>query len=166
MSAVAEDPTMVKYLLDQGIEIHEKCYGNFKLYEDKYFHYVNRRKGYLCGYEDLIEIDDADDKDKIFLSGLVYLTTLTDKFSKFTWCPCSQWNRNWLYSFCPFHEEIPVCKGFEERGPYTLDDLVIHAQDKVECRWHNLIYRFITSVIFKTDDNFLPKDVVDSTEKK
>ena len=35
MSAVAEDPTMVKYLLDQGIEIHEKCYGNFFCADDQ-----------------------------------------------------------------------------------------------------------------------------------
>ena len=35
MSVVAEDPTMVKYLLDQGIEIHEKCYGNFFCPEDQ-----------------------------------------------------------------------------------------------------------------------------------
>ena len=35
MSVVAEDPTMVKYLLDQGVEIHEKCYGNFFCPEDQ-----------------------------------------------------------------------------------------------------------------------------------
>ena len=35
MSCVAEDPTMVKYLLDQGINIHEKCYGNFFCPEDQ-----------------------------------------------------------------------------------------------------------------------------------
>lgn len=35
MSVVAEDPTMVKYLLDQGIEIHERCYGNFFCPEDQ-----------------------------------------------------------------------------------------------------------------------------------
>ncbi len=35
MSVVAEDPTMVKYLLDQGIEIHEKCFGNFFCPEDQ-----------------------------------------------------------------------------------------------------------------------------------
>ena len=35
MSAVAEDPTMVKYLLDQGVEIHERCYGNFFCPEDQ-----------------------------------------------------------------------------------------------------------------------------------
>jgi transient receptor potential cation channel subfamily V protein 5 len=35
MSVVAEDPTMVKYLLDQGINIHEKCYGNFFCPEDQ-----------------------------------------------------------------------------------------------------------------------------------
>ena len=35
MSVVAEDPTMVKYLLDQGINIHEECYGNFFCPEDQ-----------------------------------------------------------------------------------------------------------------------------------
>ena len=35
MSVVAEDPTMVKYLLDQGINIHEECYGNFFCAEDQ-----------------------------------------------------------------------------------------------------------------------------------
>lgn len=35
MAVVAEDPTMVKYLLDLGIEIHEKCYGNFFCPEDQ-----------------------------------------------------------------------------------------------------------------------------------
>lgn len=35
MSVVAEDPTMVKYLLDQGIEIHERAYGNFFCPEDQ-----------------------------------------------------------------------------------------------------------------------------------
>ena len=35
MSCVAEDPTMVKYLLDQGINIQEKCYGNFFCPEDQ-----------------------------------------------------------------------------------------------------------------------------------
>lgn len=40
MSVVAEDPTMVKYLLDQGVDInfiHEKCYGNFFCPEDQKF---------------------------------------------------------------------------------------------------------------------------------
>ena len=35
MSVVAEDPTMVKYLLDQGVKIHERCYGNFFCPEDQ-----------------------------------------------------------------------------------------------------------------------------------
>ncbi len=35
MSVVAEDPTMVKYLLDQGINIHERCYGNFFCPDDQ-----------------------------------------------------------------------------------------------------------------------------------
>ena len=35
MSAVAEDPTMVKYLLEQGVDIHERAYGNFFCPEDQ-----------------------------------------------------------------------------------------------------------------------------------
>lgn len=35
MSVVAEDPTTVKYLLDQGVNIHERCYGNFMCPEDQ-----------------------------------------------------------------------------------------------------------------------------------
>ncbi|XP_059093541.1 transient receptor potential cation channel subfamily V member 5-like isoform X2 [Tigriopus californicus] len=35
MSVVAEDPTTVKYLLDQGVDIHERCYGNFMCPEDQ-----------------------------------------------------------------------------------------------------------------------------------
>ena len=35
MSVVAEDPTMVKYLLDQGVKIEEKCYGNFFCADDQ-----------------------------------------------------------------------------------------------------------------------------------
>ena len=35
MSVVAEDPTMVKYLLNQGIEIEERCYGNFFCPDDQ-----------------------------------------------------------------------------------------------------------------------------------
>ena len=35
MYCVAEDPTMVKYLLDQGVNIQEKCYGNFFCPEDQ-----------------------------------------------------------------------------------------------------------------------------------
>lgn len=35
MSVVAEDPTMVKWLLDQGIIINERCYGNFFSPEDQ-----------------------------------------------------------------------------------------------------------------------------------
>ena len=115
----------------------------------------------MCNFDEMIEINDEDDKDKVFLSGLLYLTTLTGKFSHTSWCPCSPWNRNWLYLFCPFHEEIPVCKEVRERGPLTLDEVVRHAQDKVECRWHNLIYRFMNTVFFKTEDNFLPKDFKD-----
>ena len=102
----------------------------------------------------------------MFISGLVYLATLSDKFSHNTWCPCSPWNRNWLYCFCPFHEEIPICKGWHERGPFTLDNLMTHTSEKVECRWHNLIYRYISTVFFKSEDNFLPKDVDDSKYNK
>ena len=35
MSAVAEDPTMVKYLLEEGANIHERAYGNFFCPEDQ-----------------------------------------------------------------------------------------------------------------------------------
>ena len=35
MSVVAEDPTMVKYLLNQGIAIEERCYGNFFCPDDQ-----------------------------------------------------------------------------------------------------------------------------------
>ena len=35
MSAVAEDPTMVKYLLEHGVKIHERAYGNFFCPEDQ-----------------------------------------------------------------------------------------------------------------------------------
>ena len=35
MSAVAEEPTMVKYLLEQGVDIHERAYGNFFCPEDQ-----------------------------------------------------------------------------------------------------------------------------------
>ena len=35
MSAVAEDPSMVKYLLEQGVNIHERAYGNFFCPEDQ-----------------------------------------------------------------------------------------------------------------------------------
>ena len=35
MSAVAEDPTMVKYLLEEGVNIHERAYGNFFCPEDQ-----------------------------------------------------------------------------------------------------------------------------------
>jgi len=35
MSVVAEDPTMVKYLLDQGVNIHERCYGSFFCPDDQ-----------------------------------------------------------------------------------------------------------------------------------
>jgi transient receptor potential cation channel subfamily V protein 5 len=35
MSVVAEDPTMVKYLLDEGVDIHRRCYGNFFCPDDQ-----------------------------------------------------------------------------------------------------------------------------------
>ena len=35
MSAVAEDPMMVKYLLEEGVNIHERAYGNFFCPEDQ-----------------------------------------------------------------------------------------------------------------------------------
>jgi transient receptor potential cation channel subfamily V protein 5 len=35
MSVVAEDPTMTKYLLDEGIFFHERAYGNFFCPEDQ-----------------------------------------------------------------------------------------------------------------------------------
>ena len=35
MSVVAEDPTMVKYLLNQGIIIEERCYGAFFCPDDQ-----------------------------------------------------------------------------------------------------------------------------------
>ena len=35
MSAVAEDPTMVKYLLEEGVEVHERAYGNFFCPDDQ-----------------------------------------------------------------------------------------------------------------------------------
>jgi hypothetical protein len=35
MSVVAEDPTMTKYLLDEGILFHERAYGNFFCPEDQ-----------------------------------------------------------------------------------------------------------------------------------
>lgn len=35
MSAVAEDPTMVKYLLEEGVKVHERAYGNFFCPDDQ-----------------------------------------------------------------------------------------------------------------------------------
>ena len=35
MSAVAEDPTMVKYLLEEGCSYHERAYGNFFCADDQ-----------------------------------------------------------------------------------------------------------------------------------
>jgi hypothetical protein len=37
MSVVAEDPTMTKYLLEQGIFFHERAYGNFFCPEDQVY---------------------------------------------------------------------------------------------------------------------------------
>ena len=99
--------------LDVEYYIKHHCH-DFDAYEKHYTYYVDRRKEYLCDYQELIEIDDSNDNDKIFLSGLVYLAVLTDKFSHTSWCPCSPWNRNWLYLFCPFLNEIPVCKHIEK----------------------------------------------------
>ena len=35
MAAVAEDPTMVKHLLEQGVEVHDRAYGNFFACDDQ-----------------------------------------------------------------------------------------------------------------------------------
>ena len=37
MSAVAEDPTMVKYLLEEGVDVHDRAYGNFFSTDDQKF---------------------------------------------------------------------------------------------------------------------------------
>lgn len=35
VAVVNEDPSMVKYLLDSGADIHERCFGNFMSSEDQ-----------------------------------------------------------------------------------------------------------------------------------
>ena len=144
--------------LDVEWYITNYCLDSFPAYEKNYIYYVEHRRDYLSNFQDIIEINDADDKDKIFLSGLIYLTTFTNMFSHFSWCPCSPWLRNWLYHFCDFHAEIPLCKSRKSRGIMHIDELHDHASENVECRWHNLIFRFMNAVFFNTDDNFLPKD--------
>ena len=145
-------------MLDIGFYQDYMTYDSLFYYDKYYEHYVERRRHYLCDYENYIEIDERDNKDKLFLSGLVYLTTFTDKFATKVWCPCSIWNRNWLYRFCPFHEELPVCKSAKSVGPFELQEMYQHADElKLQCRWHNLIYEFMQKVFFN-DDNYLPKD--------
>ena len=134
-------------------------------HEKHYDYYLERQCQYLCDYDNFIHIDDSNDKDKIFLSGLVYLTQFNDKFTEKVWCPCSPWNRNWLYHFCPFHEEIPICKSVENRGPIIfLEDMHVHADKmKVEYRWRYLINEFMDKVFFHEDD-FLPSKKPDDNE--
>ena len=145
-------------MLDIGYYIDYMTYDSLFYYDKYYDHYVERRRHYLCDYENFIQIDERDNKDKLFLSGLVYLTTFTDKFATKVWCPCSVWNRTWLYRFCPFHEEILVCKAVHTIGPLELEEMHAHVDEmKLQCRWHNLIYEFMLKVFFN-DDNFLPKD--------
>lgn len=35
IAIVNEDPAMVKYLLDSGADVHERCFGNFMCPEDQ-----------------------------------------------------------------------------------------------------------------------------------
>lgn len=35
IAIVNEDPSMVKYLLDSGADVHERCFGNFMCPEDQ-----------------------------------------------------------------------------------------------------------------------------------
>ena len=135
------------------------AYDEIRYYEEHYDYYLERRFQYLCDHEpDYIKI--KDEKDRIFLSGLVYLTTFSDKFSEEVWCPLCPWNRNWLYHFCPFHEEIPLCKKIEDRAPMDGNAMGEHCLKNSDvCHWHHLVFQFMDKVFFKEEDHFLPKDV-------
>ena len=118
----------------------------------KYHHSVR----HLLSRPPYISIDSSSDKDKSFLSALVYLYPFNDKFipnGHFS-CPLNGIFSGWLHRFCSFRNDLPKCNHKVRYN--TKNDLYDHIADEGKgCKWHRLILMYMDKVFFKDDYVFV-----------